>query len=294
MAKDKPNHLTAGSLRCSLQDTPQTTPHTHTTTQHKTQHTTHKHNTTRHNTTQHNTTQHNMTQYTTLQQHDHNTTRRQRDTDKEDREREERRFIFSVVVHDRSSLMECFFWLTPFCARDLSLLNSVKCDCSLISFSASWQVDSFFEFCELSRLCSYSFQFSFFELSTYAVTVSNFSELFFFCSYSGGMEKQWRDPSHREEEYSEDSDNTKAETWYYKEELVGQNNKVWAQPLAHGASSSVDWESQKSTEAKWDHYLHISPNTSHCLEAVFSMVRKIYGKPPGDPVEDLNVNLAIW
>ena len=24
------------------------------------------------------------------------------------------------------------------------------------------------------------------------------------------------------------------------------------------------------------------------------MVRKIYGEPPGDPMEDLNVNLAIW
>ena len=40
--------------------------------------------------------------------------------------------------------------------------------------------------------------------------------------------------------------------------------------------------------------LHISPGTSHYLEAVFSMVRKIYGKPPGDPTEDLNVFVAIW
>ena len=30
------------------------------------------------------------------------------------------------------------------------------------------------------------------------------------------------------------------------------------------------------------------------MEAVFSMVWKIYGKQPGDPTEDLNVNLAIW
>ena len=29
------------------------------------------------------------------------------------------------------------------------------------------------------------------------------------------------------------------------------------------------------------------------MEAVFSMVRKICGKQPGDPKEDLNVNLAI-
>ena len=30
------------------------------------------------------------------------------------------------------------------------------------------------------------------------------------------------------------------------------------------------------------------------MEAVFSMVRKINGKQPGDLMEDLNVNLAIW
>ena len=79
-----------------------------------------------------------------------------------------------------------------------------------------------------------------------------------------------------------------------KENLLPKNNEAWEQPLAHGASSSVDQESQKDTDVTWDHYLHISPNTSHCMEAVFSMVRKIYGKQPGDPMEDLNVNLAIW
>ena len=108
------------------------------------------------------------------------------------------------------------------------------------------------------------------------------------------MEKQRGNPSHREEEDSEDSDNPEAETWYYKGKLVAQNNEAWEQPLAHGASSSVDKESQKDTEATWDHNLHISPSTSHCMEAVFSMVRKIYGRQPGDPMKDLNVNLAIW
>ena len=42
------------------------------------------------------------------------------------------------------------------------------------------------------------------------------------------------------------------------------------------------------------HYLHMSPNTSHYVEAVFSMVRKVYGKQLGDPMGDLNVNLVIW
>ena len=79
-----------------------------------------------------------------------------------------------------------------------------------------------------------------------------------------------------------------------KGESVAQNNKAWEQPLAHGASSSVDQQSQKNTEATWDHYLQMSPDTSHCMEAVFSRVREIYGRQLGDPMEDLNVNLAIW
>ena len=106
--------------------------------------------------------------------------------------------------------------------------------------------------------------------------------------------EQRGNPSHRDEEDSEDSDDPEAETWYYKGELVAQNCKFWVQPFAHGASSSVNKESHKGTEATWDHYLHISPHTSHFMEAVFSMVRKIKGKQLGDLVEDLNVNLAVW
>ena len=45
-------------------------------------------------------------------------------------------------------------------------------------------------------------------------------------------------------------------------EPVTQNNKAWRQHLAHGASSSVDKESQKDTEATWRHYFQISPHTS--------------------------------
>ena len=112
-------------------------------------------------------------------------------------------------------------------------------------------------------------------------------------SLGGLMEKQRWNPSHQEEEDAEDSDNPEAEVWYYKGELVAQNSKAWEQPLCTRCSSSVHQESQKSTEATWDHCLQTSPNTSHYIEAVFSMVRKIYGRQPGDPMEDLNVNLAI-
>ena len=38
----------------------------------------------------------------------------------------------------------------------------------------------------------------------------------------------------------------------------------------------------------------VTASSSSFLEAIFSMVRKIYGKQPGDPMEDLNVNLASW
>ena len=75
---------------------------------------------------------------------------------------------------------------------------------------------------------------------------------------------------------------------------VAQNSKAWEQPLAHGASSSVDKEGQNETEATWKHYLQISPHTSHNMEAVFCMVREIYGRQPGDPMKKLDVNLAIW
>ena len=114
-------------------------------------------------------------------------------------------------------------------------------------------------------------------------------------AYLGGLiEKQRRNPSHQEKEDSEDSDNPEAETWYGNGELVAQNSKAWVQPLVHGASSSVDKESQKSPEATWNHSLQISQDTSHYMEAVFSMVSEIYGRQHGDPMKDMDVNLAFW
>ena len=79
-----------------------------------------------------------------------------------------------------------------------------------------------------------------------------------------------------------------------KRNLLPKIIKLGRNPLHTEPVSSVDQASQKSTEATWDHHLHMSSNTSHFMEAVFSMVRKIHGKPPDDPMEDLNLNLAIW
>ena len=51
-------------------------------------------------------------------------------------------------------------------------------------------------------------------------------------AYLGGlMEKQRGNPSHEEEEHSEDSDNPEAETWYYK------GKQVTAKPFAQNSKA---------------------------------------------------------
>ena len=108
-------------------------------------------------------------------------------------------------------------------------------------------------------------------------------------AYLGGlMKEQRRDPSHQEEEEdSEDSDNPEAGTWYNKEEPIALDSEACGQPLAHGASSSVDKESQKDTEATWRQNIQISQHTSHFTEAVFSMVSEICGRQFGDLMKGL-------
>ena len=70
------------------------------------------------------------------------------------------------------------FLVNPVCAGDLCLLTSVKYDSSLISFSASWQVKSFLISANYLFYAVTVFNFLFFELFIYAVTVLNFSEVF--------------------------------------------------------------------------------------------------------------------
>ena len=53
-------------------------------------------------------------------------------------------------------------------------------------------------------------------------------------AYLGGlMEEQRGDPSHQEEENSEDSENPAAGSWYCRGELVAQNNKAWERNPLH-------------------------------------------------------------
>ena len=136
---------------------------------------------TRHH-TPHNTTH---THHTTTQ--DNNTTATphgDRDRERKQGQREKRRRKRSDKTGQKKTRQEkredsfsvwwcmaVFCWCSDFlvnsvCARVLSLLNSVKYDSSLISFSAPWQVNSFFNICEIFILCSYSLHFF-----GYAVTV---------------------------------------------------------------------------------------------------------------------------
>ena len=70
-------------------------------------------------------------------------------------------------------------------------------------------------------------------------------------AYLGGlMEKQRGDPSHQEEEYSEDSDNPEGGTWYYKGEPVTQNSEA-REKLSCTRSQFFSWQ-RKSKGYKSD------------------------------------------
>ena len=73
-----------------------------------------------------------------------------------------------------------------------------------------------------------------------------------------------------------------------------RNNKVWENTLAHGASSSVDQELKRIRKRHGTTICTYRRTHRTLWKPSSPMVRKIYGKPPGDPVEDLNVFWAIW
>ena len=53
-------------------------------------------------------------------------------------------------------------------------------------------------------------------------------------------------------------------------------------------------ESPKAERIERPHNLHMSPATIHHTEAVFSIIRGIHGREHDDPMDDLDVNMAIW
>ena len=100
-------------------------------------------------------------------------------------------------------------------------------------------------------------------------------------AYFGGLteEQRW-DPSQQEEEYSEDSDNPVAGTWYYKGELVGQNNKAWRNPLHKDPVLQL---TRKIKRIRKRHGTTISTyRRTHrtAWKPSSPWVMKIYGKPP--------------
>ena len=104
-------------------------------------------------------------------------------------------------------------------------------------------------------------------------------------AYLGGLkEEQQGDLPHEKEENSGKTDDSESEPWYYK--LAPQNNEACGKPLARGTAESVSSEFQKSQSKKGatlEHFFAISPH--HSL---------LYGRPSYDPMEDLDVNVAIW
>ena len=115
--------------------------------------------------------------------------------------------------------------------------------------------------------------------------------------YTSWRINQRGDPSHWEEEIQVNPTILRLRSGSFKENLLPKTIKLWGggggQQIAHGASSSVDRESQNNTEATWDHYLHISPDASPYMTAVFSMIIKIYEKQSDDPMKDLKMNVTI-
>ena len=89
---------------------------------------------------------------------------------------------------------------------------------------------------------------------------------------------------------------SESETWSYQEEAVlGRpiaHKKATAKPYASSVSDCRG--SPKAEKTEWSHSLHVSPATIHHLEAVFSIVRGIHGREHDDPMDDLDVNVAIW
>ena len=85
------------------------------------------------------------------------------------------------------------------------------------------------------------------------------------------------------------------------ESETGSEEDVTGKPVAYKtaaekpyAPSTACQGSPKAEKTEWSHNLLVSPATIHHLEKVFSIVRWIYGREHDDPVNDLDVNMAIW
>ena len=78
---------------------------------------------------------------------------------------------------------------------------------------------------------------------------------------------------------------------------ASQNNDSCGKPLAGGTAESVSSEFQKSPSNKGatlEHFFAFSPHNIPCMNDVYDMVRKVYERPAGDPMDDFDLNVALW
>ena len=91
-------------------------------------------------------------------------------------------------------------------------------------------------------------------------------------------------------------DLSESETWSFHEEAVlgrpTAHKKATGKPNASRKSDRPG--SPKAERKEWSHNLHVSPAKIHHTEAVFSIVRGIYGREHDDPMNALDVTMAVW
>ena len=86
------------------------------------------------------------------------------------------------------------------------------------------------------------------------------------------------------------------------ESETGSEEVVTGKPVAFqtpaekpdAPSESACQARPKAEKIEWSHNLHVSPVTIHQTEAVFSIVRRMYGREHDDLMDDLDENVAIW
>ena len=113
-------------------------------------------------------------------------------------------------------------------------------------------------------------------------------------AYLGGlMDTPTGKPVATKEE-SGDADLSESET--------GSEEDVTRKPVAYETAAGKPYASSKSDcqwgpkaeRREWSYNLHVFPATLHHTEAVFSIVREICEREHDDPVDDFDVNVAVW
>ena len=113
-------------------------------------------------------------------------------------------------------------------------------------------------------------------------------------AFGGLKEEQKGNLIHEKEQISEETDDSESERWCYKP--IAQTNEARGKPLAGETAESISSafrKSQQDSEATWNNCLQLSIPSNQFTNAVFSMVREIYGKYHDESMGDLNLHLAI-